>query len=581
MTASPPQLDPGFSRETVFVIALTIVGAGLRLWSPTRLGLVHFDEGIYALAGLWALSPRGLESFDPNVISYSPPGFPILVGASYLSFGVADLSAILVSILCGTLAIPAAGWLAHRTFGRGAGAAAAAFAAFSGSHVAFSRMALTDAAALLFWLLALAQGQRFLERPDALRSASLGLAVGLAQLFKYNGWITGAIVALGALLLPMVRQDARCLGRTLATWGWGLVAATVAVVVYAPWFRFVGSHGGYWSLLAHQRSYLSGVSLWPRHWYFQHSQASALSGGPSWIAFAGLSATLGVLICFGDLGSKHPFRWRSLLELAGLTAIFMLFDVRWIIPLGWVWAVAWFRRSFATPTICVLAAGWGMFAILTPFYHPYARLWLPLEAFGWFFIAGLYALLRSSVAERDGAYPLGSRQGGRISWRARLAAAAAGVAVVAVSTAQGWPWRKPFPGLLEPSDSLRLACRAVSSAIPSNVTTLRYFGRPPTVFYLAQAGGPTVFREASYQQLLGRTDTTSWALLDTALLRQEGKLKPALGELSRRWTVVGSYPTSLNLPTLLDVDPSAAIGGRIDLSSPLLLLRPWRAGDQP
>ena len=37
--------------------------------------------------------------------------------------------------------------------------------------------------------------------------------------------------------------------------------------------------------------------------------------------------------------------------------------------------------------------------------------------------------------------------------------------------------------------------------------------------------------------------------------------------------------TTLNLPTLLDIDPSAATNGRFDTSVSLLLLRPRRPGD--
>ena len=78
MTARPPRLDSAPGRETLVVIALTLLGAVIRLWSPGRLGLIHFDEGIYALAGLWSLSPRGLAEIDPTIISYAPPGFPVL-----------------------------------------------------------------------------------------------------------------------------------------------------------------------------------------------------------------------------------------------------------------------------------------------------------------------------------------------------------------------------------------------------------------------------------------------------------------------------------------------------------------------
>ena len=142
MTSKPPRILAALSRENLVVIAVTLVGALVRLWSPGRLGLVHFDEGIYALAGLWSLSPRGLGALDPTVIAYAPPGFPLLVGLSYLVFGVRDLAAILVSIAAGILTIPVAAWLSRRTFGPGAGAVAAAFTALSGPHIAFSRMAL-------------------------------------------------------------------------------------------------------------------------------------------------------------------------------------------------------------------------------------------------------------------------------------------------------------------------------------------------------------------------------------------------------------------------------------------------------
>ena len=146
----------------------------LRLWSPGRLGLVHFDEGIYALAGLWVFSPRGLLDFDPTSIAYAPPGFRSWRACPTWDLGVGDFSAILVSIVAGTLTIPAAAWVARRTFGSGAGAAAAAFAALSGPHIAFSRMALTDASFLLFWVLAIGQGQRFLERPNPTRAVVAG-----------------------------------------------------------------------------------------------------------------------------------------------------------------------------------------------------------------------------------------------------------------------------------------------------------------------------------------------------------------------------------------------------------------------
>ena len=212
-----------------------------------------------------------------------PRGFPFLVGLTYLTFGVSDLAAICVSVLAGTLTIPATAWLARRTFGAGAGAAAAALVALSGFHVAFSRMALTDASFLLFWVLGLICGQRFLERPGVTRRVALGLAVGLAQFFKYNGWLLGAIVVLAACLGSIVDPRKRDRAKAPCNLGTsGLLAALLAAAIYWPWFRFVESHGGYRRLLAHHRSYMGGLGSWLPHWRLQLEQASALSGGPVW-----------------------------------------------------------------------------------------------------------------------------------------------------------------------------------------------------------------------------------------------------------------------------------------------------------
>src|ERR1700677_1106726 len=79
MSSSPPRSDTEARREAIAVAAMTAVGGLLRIWSLGRLGLIHFDEGIYAMAGTWVLSPKGLAGLDPTVISYAPPGFPVLV----------------------------------------------------------------------------------------------------------------------------------------------------------------------------------------------------------------------------------------------------------------------------------------------------------------------------------------------------------------------------------------------------------------------------------------------------------------------------------------------------------------------
>ena len=171
-------------RKAGIIAIFTFLGAILRLWNFNRLGLTHFDEGIYAFKGLWSLTPGGLWSLDRELIAYAPPLYPIMVGVGYwiLPWGMSDLSAIFVSTCCGIATIPVVGWLGRRSFGVGAGAAASAFACLSGPHIAFSRMALTDAPFLLFWLIAIGLGMRFIEKPGVWRAIVFGLAVGLRKM---------------------------------------------------------------------------------------------------------------------------------------------------------------------------------------------------------------------------------------------------------------------------------------------------------------------------------------------------------------------------------------------------------------
>ena len=399
MSLLSPRRDPARHRELWIVAALTLVGGMLRTWSLGRLGLIHFDEGIYALAGLWVLSPQGLLGLDPTTIAYAPPGFPFLVGSAYGCLGIGDISAILVSILMGTLTIPAVGWLAGRTFGRGAGAAASAFVALSGPHIAFSRMALTDVSFLLFWVLAIGQGQRFLERPNFPRAVVLGLSVGIAQLLKYNGWIGGVLVALSAALGLIFSREARNLKNLLATWGWGLFAAILATIVYWPWFRFVESHGGYAALLTHHRSYLGGLSSWLDYLTIQLAEARILSGGLPWKLLAGVAAAAGTWAAAEGWPRDSRRLPRTLLYLIFISIICATELLGSMFLILFLCTTSNALKDSMNSTIQVVV-GWFVLSILTPFYHPYVRLWLPIEAFGWMLMGGGYAaMLRRSEPE--------------------------------------------------------------------------------------------------------------------------------------------------------------------------------------
>jgi 4-amino-4-deoxy-L-arabinose transferase-like glycosyltransferase len=530
------------------------------------------------MAGEWVLSPRGFQELE-SITAYAPPGFPILVGLSYLGLGVRDVSAILVSIVAGTLTIPAAAWVACRTFGRGAGGAAAAMAALSGPHVAFSRMALVDASFLLAWLVALGQGQRFLERPNPARAALLGLVVGVAQLSKYNGWISGTVVVLTAGLWFAVHSDQWRSRRSLATWAWGSAAALVAAALYWPWYRFVESHGGYAALLKHQQGYLGGVSSWPGHLYLQLTQATALSGGPAWLAAGGLAAALGIYVSTADLAGERRFFLRALTATAGVTALCFLPCFGWWVVAGWMLLGVIPRLRVATTSACLLAVCWILLAILTPFYHPYARLWLPVHALGWLVSGGVFAWIRSriEVSGRSRSMGWNPSRCDALPWFALIC-----IMIVALGgfVRVNSPWHVASLRVLAPTDSLRGACRSILAALPKDVENLRVFARPPVSFYLSSTGRARVFPQLDIDRLLASLDPASWAVLDFAMVRQNGVATEKLTRLQRPWDLVGDYRTKLSAPALLDIDPLAGCRAPSDLEAEadLRLLRPKRRG---
>jgi 4-amino-4-deoxy-L-arabinose transferase-like glycosyltransferase len=575
-----PQSPDRSRREWLAVAAVTAIGFGLRTWPVGGLGLSHFDEGIYALVSTWSLQPKGLSGLDPTLISYAPPGYPILGGLAYWLLGRSDGALIAVSQLAGTLTIPVVAWLARRTFGPGAGYASAVLCAFSGSHIAFSRMALTDSSFVLAWLVAIGLGMRFLERPTFARGVAMGVMVGLAQQFKYNGWLTGGIVVGAAMLGLLTKPEDRRPGPMARTFGWGAVGGLAAWLVVWPWYAFVERHGGYSALLRHQRSYLGGFGDWWPNLLTQADQATALSGGDGLIL-------VGVLLC-----ALTPWVGRWPIEQIRSGRAF------WVLTFGaclltWILAPApyWLGLVLAPWLLLsgrasgrMLGAWWLILAAMSPFYHPYARLWLPLHAINWLLMGWL-------VAEAPAAYftyraKLKATGSGRRAFRLASVASAClfGLgAVIAVPRLDLGPG-SDRTGLLAPSDTLYRACSEVANALPEDVRTLRLLARPPVTFYLAGRVGLAPM--AGSDGLLRRGDPSNWALVDSAILRSEiggpseGNGRDLLQRFAKDWELVGEFPTDPSLPTLLDLDPTLARSSKGDRSYPLWLLRP-RSGKAP
>ncbi len=568
----PGSLDANQTRREWSCIALlTLLGACFRFWRFGRLGLTHFDEGIYAGIGAWSLSTRGLGAIQPELIPYAPPGYPILVGLAYNLLGVSDAPVLLVSVLLGTATIPLMGWLGRRTFGPGAGASAAAFAAISIAHIAFSRKALTDVSFLFAWTLALGLGGRFLEKPGFSRALVFGLGVGLAQNFKYNGWLAGAVVPLAVVTgwAGGVEHDTRRLIRILV---FGIVAALVAAACYWPWYVYVASQsGGYAALVRHHRSYLGDVSTWLDYLKAQLGQIAALSGGPLWGLGAWLIAS--GLASFARRGLR---RWNpnasgsKLFLVAGAAISALAPDFAW-----WI-GLLWSPRLIVDPQPArrILGLTWILLSILTPFYHPYARLWLPIHAAGWTLLAGLIVTIDDATRTRSAS--TSSRQP-TAWWLARLACVVLLVLGLRVCVNPASLRSIPLKSFFMPTDDLRRASAELDELArlnPERWERLRLLGRRPLDFYLNLRGRTPIYLLSSRKGVSKRPILpTEHALLDEAG-DGRNRLDPAQIELPNDWTCQKVWRTRLDPVTLLDLDPGASNRPESGSFARLILLAP-------
>ena len=165
----------------------------------------------------------------------------------------------------------------------------------------------------------------------------------------------------------------------MRTFGWGATAALIASAVYFPWVVFVEDHGGYAGLLKHQRGYFDGPSAWASNWLLQLGQLVALHSGAG-EAFLGPCLAVLALFAMSLLSGKHA----PASALAHVVIVGSIFALSRASASWWIGAgLVAFLIADASPAVRLVGVWWLALTILTPMYHPYARLWLPLEASGW------------------------------------------------------------------------------------------------------------------------------------------------------------------------------------------------------
>ena len=221
----PARLDRGASVAALGAVlalaaALRIVGAGSGLPLP----LLNPDE-TSIVPRAWELASRA--GLDPGWYDYPSLLFllvaPTQIGLDEPSYGTARV----VAVALGLLGVAAAWWLGRVAVGALAGIAAAVVVAVATTHVAYSRMAVTDVLLTLGVTVCLA-----LLVTDRLEWA--GVAAGLAASAKYPG----ALLLVPLLVAGWGRWRRVAVSAGLALAGFALTSPFVLVHADRAWDDF-------------------------------------------------------------------------------------------------------------------------------------------------------------------------------------------------------------------------------------------------------------------------------------------------------------------------------------------------------
>lgn len=475
---SLPDSYTGWWLAGLFALALVARGVGF-----AHLGLEHFDEGVYAISGLWPFASAQTPPFYVAQRFYAPALLPFLIGLSYLSLGVSDVAAIAVSLLAGALTVVAVWWVGRRWYGPPVGLAAACLAALSDFHIVYSRMALTDVLLTLWVVLATGLFAEALARGSWRWAVAAGLVTALAWNTKYNGWLPVAFGALAVAAAPAGKDPAASRGarwrRGVACWG---LAAGAAAIGYLPWFLYVQHQpGGYAAVLAHHRNYVMGWGAWWSNLQAHAAMQTQFEGVASRLAVGAAYVLVAVLRWPADNrariltalagGAIFAAAWQcsATAVLAAATLVLVVFELR-------------------RPTVATwVHVGWlGLLLVLTPLYHPYARLAQPLLPALWIGTGALFArwLVPALEGETQFANPAESKLSRRI-----IAWIVPGVSVLMGGWLIASPTALPHHDVWMPTDDVRIAVEKIAERVPEGAALL-VNGEPPVVFYLGGRGIP-------------------------------------------------------------------------------------------
>ncbi len=213
-----PPLGPGIALAAILVLAALLRLVGIRYGLP--LYVLNPDESSI-VPRAWRM---GHGHLDPGWYDYPSLLMGVLAPVQAFFGAPALAAARLVAVALGIGGVGATWWLGRRAYGTGAAIVGAAGVAVATTHVAYSRMAVTDVLLTLAitCVLALAVEGRI---------EWAGLAVGLAASAKYPG----AIALVPVAVAGWGRWRALGRGAALAVVGFALTSPFVLIHAGVAW----------------------------------------------------------------------------------------------------------------------------------------------------------------------------------------------------------------------------------------------------------------------------------------------------------------------------------------------------------
>src|SRR5262249_48935678 len=125
-------------------------------------------------------------------------------------------------------------------------------------------------------------------------------------------------------------------------------------------------------------------SAWWPNLQVQLAQVVALSGLPGWAAAAYVPCAVVLLLVAVAAARPLPAWSRSTWNVLASLALLLVPSLVWLMALTRVPPGVVDER----PAPRLASWAWVVLSILTPLYHPYARLWLPLHAMSLVLVSG-------------------------------------------------------------------------------------------------------------------------------------------------------------------------------------------------